>query len=482
MKPSSILTNKVVFYLVSRYFTYFIQFVTSLVIAVKLGPYYMGIWGFILLLINYFQQLHFGIANSLNILLVHHKDSRKECDNYIANSLVLVGGLSFLVLLFAVYYYYVGISSFEKYHISDYMTWICAIAILQYFNMIFVNIFRIKNKLLQVAFNQSVIVFLNFSCVFFFTGERLIYCLVAGYLVGNIVCILSAAFDRIIPLPRDVSITKNYLREVLKKGFFLFLYNSCFYFIIISIRTIISYYYPVREFGLFTFSFSLAHAILLLLEAFAFIIFPKIIHKLSSEDLSEVNDTLTQLRRTYISSAHLLVYIALCCFPLLIHFFPKYEDAWQVFNLISLSILMNTNSFGYSTLLIARNKEKYTALVSFIALVVNIVLGCVLVVFLKVSFSYVILSTLVTYLFFSSACIIIGKKLLGRFPLVDILKESFPVRLWLPYLAALGIAVFARQSWIFIPLFLYIACNHKDIGVIYGMIKKILVRPNVVNI
>lgn len=482
MKLNSILTNKVVFYLVSRYFTYFIQFVTSLVIAVKLGPYYMGIWGFILLLINYFQQLHFGIANSLNILLVHHKDNRQECNNYIASSLVLVGGMSLLVLLFAAYYYFVGISSFEKYHIDQYMIWICAIAILQYFNLIFVNVFRIKNKLLQVAFNQSIIVFLNFLCVFFFTGEKLIYCLVAGYLAGNVLCLASAVFDRIIPLPLQVSIHKKYIREVLKKGLFLFLYNSCFYFIIISIRTIISYYYPVREFGLFTFSFSLAHAILLLLEAFAFIIFPKIIHKLSSDDLSEVNDTLTQLRKTYISSAHLLVYIALCCFPLLIHFLPKYEDAWQVFNLISLSILMNTNSFGYSTLLIARNKEKYTASVSFISLVINIVLGCILVVVFNVSFSYVILATLVTYLFFSSACIIIGKKLLGRFPVADILKESFPVRLWLPYVAALGIAVWGYQSWIFIPLILYIACNRKDIRAICEMIKKILVRPNVVNI
>lgn len=336
MDLKKIVMNKVMFYLVSRYFTYFIQFVTSLVIAIKLGPYYMGIWGFILLLINYFQQFHFGIANSLNIFLIHHKDNKRECDDYIANSLLLVGGMSFFALIFAVYYYLVDIPYFEKYHIRGYMIWICLVAVLQYFNMVFINILRVKNKLLQVSFNQSIIVFLNFACVFFLTGEALIYCLVAGYLIGNLLCILCAALSHIIPSFREVSITRAYLADILKKGVYLFLYNSCFYFIIISIRTIVSYYYPIDEFGLFTFSFTLAHAILLLLEAFAFVIFPKVIHKLSSNNMQEVNDMLTKLRRIYISSAHLLVYMALCCFPLFIYYVPKYAGAWQVFNLISL--------------------------------------------------------------------------------------------------------------------------------------------------
>ena len=67
--------NKILFYLVSRYVTYGIAFISSLFIAAKLGPFYMGVWGFILLILNGFSQLHLGIGNSLNVLLDHNKEN-----------------------------------------------------------------------------------------------------------------------------------------------------------------------------------------------------------------------------------------------------------------------------------------------------------------------------------------------------------------------------------------------------------------------
>ena len=117
----SVLRNKVVFYLSSRYITYAVQFITSLVIAAELGPYYMGIWGFVLLILNYFQPFHFGIANSFNVLYVHHRDNKNECDNYIINSMVLLIYLSLLVVAFYIYYSIFGFESFEKYHADKYM-------------------------------------------------------------------------------------------------------------------------------------------------------------------------------------------------------------------------------------------------------------------------------------------------------------------------------------------------------------------------
>lgn len=482
MNVKSLALNKVVFYLLSRYFTYFIQFVTSLVIAVKLGPYYMGVWGFILLLLTYFQQFHFGIANSLNIFLIHHKDNRQEYNTYISNALVLVGGLSLLVFVFAFYYYMVGIPYIEKFHIRNYMLWICLIAVLQYFNMLFLNILRVRNCLRMVAFNQSVIVFLNFLCVFFFTGEKLIYYLVAGYVVGNVLGVAATVKSHVLPCFREMQVSCVYLRRIFKKGLYLFLYSSCFYFIIISIRTIVSYYYTIEEFGLFTFSFTLAHALLLLLEAVAFVIYPKVIHKLSSDNLGEVNAMLSNLRKMYISSAHLLIYVALCCFPLLIHYIPKYEGAWQVFNLIALSILMNTNSFGFSTLLVARNKERYTALISCMALLANIVLGLLLAIVFKVPFSFVILATLVAYLLFSFFNVYVGKRLLGKFSLGEIIRDAFPLRLWIPYVTALLLVLGALYRWLPVVLLLYLLLNYRDLSMIAKTGRKMIARPGVVDL
>lgn len=84
-----ILKNKVFVYLFTRYFTYGLQFVMSLIIAVRLGPYYLGIYGIIQLILNYINQINFGIPHSLNVLLVHNKQNLKKQNSLILNSIVL---------------------------------------------------------------------------------------------------------------------------------------------------------------------------------------------------------------------------------------------------------------------------------------------------------------------------------------------------------------------------------------------------------
>ena len=476
---SQIVRNKVIFYLASRYITYAVQFITSLVIAVELGPYYMGIWGFILLLLQYFQQIHFGIANSFNVLYVHHRDSEQECNNYIGNSLILVSYLALIVVCFYLYYVFFGVSSFEKYHADKYVVWVCLIAIMQYFVQFFINLFRVKNELNRVTFCQSIIVFLNFVCVFFFRGEDLIQWLVAGYVVGNMLCILLAFTSGSVPELKDFQINSSYQKEILKKGLFLFLYNSCFYFIIISIRTIISGNYSVEEFGMFTFSFSLAHAILLLLEALSFIIFPKVIGKLSSPNKEEVLSTIRLLRTVYITSAHFLIYIALIFFPFLLWFFPKYDGALTALNLIALTILMNTNCYGYLELLISKNCERLSALLSAFALAINIAISFLLVFVVKCSFAYVILATMVTYLLFSASAMIFARRQIG---LGMSWTEWFPVRLSLPYFVALVISISQQTSFLFIPLLLFLIMNWKQVLEIKNASFLLLKSPQKVNL
>ncbi len=181
MKLVDIIKNKVVFYLFSRYFTYFIEFLTSLIIAAKLGPFYFGVWGSIILVLNYFQQIHFGIANSANVMLVHNINDQFKCRIYISNSLILVTYLSIIVMGLYVLNLLFNFSFFEKYGISKYVLSICVIASLQYYRMLFINIFRVYNNLNYVIFAQSIIILLNFSVLFLFGREALINWLIAGY-------------------------------------------------------------------------------------------------------------------------------------------------------------------------------------------------------------------------------------------------------------------------------------------------------------
>lgn len=482
MSISNILKNKVVFYLSTRYLTYALQFVTSLVIAAKLGPFYFGVWGFILLLLQYFQQCHFGIYNSFNVLYVQYREDETRCKSYIANSLLLESYLALLVIVVFCIYFVCGDKYFEKYNADKYFIWVCVIAILQYFQGLIINIFRVKNLLNYVSICQSAIVVLNFLCIFFFNGETLIKMLLAGYIFGNVLAIVLAWASGILKVKGSI-ISKVYQIEILKKGLYLFLYNTCFYFIIISIRTIISTNYKVEEFGQFTFSFSLAYAVMLLLESLTFIVFPKVIGKLSSCNNDEVLMTIHEYRTIYQTSAHGLIYLALCIFPLLISFFPKYDVALTSMNLVALTVLMDTSRSGYAELLVARNKEQQLAMITIMALILNCILSLIEVKIFNVRFSYVILASLITYYFLAIALVVKGRKETDSFDnSLSVIFDVFPMRLLIPYLCALFLAIYEINSIIFLPLFLFLIMNYKESKYLLMLSKRILLNPKIVNL
>lgn len=482
MNIKGLIHNKITIYMVSRYIVYFIQFLTTLLIAAKLGPYYMGIWGFLLLLINYFAQIHFGIANSLNILLVHHKGNKTECDIYIANAIVLTVFLSSAVGLFYLYYRIFGIPLFDKYHINDFFIWICLIGVLQYFNMLAINVFRVKNMLNHVTFSQSIIILINFLGVILFDGKSLINYLIIGYIVGNILILFLSGISNCIPKANNFLISIPIQFEIAKKGIMLFFYNSCFYFIVLSIKTIVSKYYEVKEFGMFAFSFSLGQAVMLLIGAFSFIVFPKLIDNLSSSNYDEVKKTIAKVRVGYITSAHLIVYTALMLFPLLLLFIPQYFGALKVLNLIALTTLLDANSFGFSTLLLARNKERTSALISIVSLGVNIMLGLFLAKIIHVEFSYVIFATMITYIIFSFSVTRYGAKLIGINKWSYTLRNGFPTKLLLPYLSAICLSVMQMSILLFVPLFVCVCLNYKEIKQAFRIVNRLLTKPSLINV
>jgi O-antigen/teichoic acid export membrane protein len=212
------------------------------------------------------------------------------------------------------------------------------------------------------------------------------------------------------------------------------------------------------------------------------VIFPKIIDLLSSDDHNKISDTLESIRAGFISSSHFLIYVAMLFFPVLVIMLPKYTNALTSMNLIALAILMNTNSYGYSTLLIAKNKEKTAALISFWALILNIALAVFLSNILKVSFSYVILATLASYLFFSFLIVMKGKEAIGVYKIHETLINFFPLRLVIPYIAALFISLLNIIYLIWVPIFLYLLFNMSDIKMMLCMAQKLVHNPNISDI
>ncbi|MFL0108258.1 hypothetical protein, partial [Tenacibaculum maritimum] len=116
----------------------------------------------------------------------------------------------------------------------------------------------------------------------------------------------------------------------------------------------------------------MASAIILLLEATGFVIFPKMIDKLANDNLTEVKKLLSLIKEQYVTIAYGLIYMALIFFPVLLDFIPKYKDALMSLNLTALTIVLYINAFGYNTYLIANNFEKLISTVSVLILVLNL--------------------------------------------------------------------------------------------------------------
>lgn len=480
-KIKSMLSNKVILYIITRYFVYFIQFVVSMFLAIKLGPFYLGIWGFIQMMLTYFDIFNFGIPQSITVLLVQHKNDNVKVKNYEITSMVLIGILCLGVLILALYYSIFGISSFEKYHIGNFFYGVCVIAFFAYFNSLFSKVYQVKGGIFEIGFFQAVMPILAFISIFCAKDRMLLYVLLSAYIIGQTLSLLlflkgkRISFDG-IPNVKDA-------KMILSKGFYLFVYSSCFYMIMLSTRTIVSIFYSVEQFGYFTFAFALASAVPLLLESFSYLITPKLLDKVYSSDIKQVDSILKSLRVNYVSLSHGLMYMAMIFFPIPLYFIPKYSGTLSVINLIALTLLLYTNSYGYISLLMAKNKERLIAINSFVVLILNITVSLFLVKIFKVEYYYIIIATMCSYIFYAYLLVFFGKKELHqKRNFFAVMQECFPIRLLVPFIVAVIIIMLDFQKFIFLPVIIFSILNISTLIEVFKSFKKVLKNPNIIDI
>jgi O-antigen/teichoic acid export membrane protein len=371
----------------------------------------------------------------------------------------------------------------DDYHAGKYVFPVCIIAILQNYNGLFVNLFRVKNRLNSISVTQSLIVLFPFLTCFFFNGERLLEALVLSNLISFAACVVYSITSGVANRPSRNEVSLSCMKVILSKGILLFLYNSCFYFIILSIRTIVSDNYSIEDFGYFTFAFTLGNAILSLLDAVSFVVFPKVLSLFNSSDLVGVRRALVKIRSIYMISAHILVYFFILSMPLLTYVMPDYAQSVTAFNLIALALLMKSNSYAHSSLLVAKNKEGLSAIISAVGLVVNIAVGMILVKVFRVTFNYVAIATLLSYLVISAWTYIKGEiMLIGSMSLMEFVKDYFPLTLLIPYIVALIVTTLDLYWLFWLPLALVLVLNIKGIVSMIGFIRNILVKPDIINI
>lgn len=268
---SKLISNKILNYTISTYIIYILYFINSIFIAINLGPYYLGVWGFINLVIQYLAQLNFGITHSVNSIVSISKEDKSHVTKVLGSSITILSLLALSLLFFFLFIIVLDFDIGQKYHFYKYLPFVILIAILAFFNSLISNIYRAYGKLYEIIFNQVLYPLLSLLCIIIYKGVDLLWALVISNAISSIIIFVVLVLRcpiKIIPII-DVLIFKL----ILKRGLNLFLYNTSFYLIIITTRSFVSAYYTVTEFGNFTFAFTLANAVLLLLESFRSLFF-----------------------------------------------------------------------------------------------------------------------------------------------------------------------------------------------------------------
>jgi O-antigen/teichoic acid export membrane protein len=478
----SVVKNKVILFIFSRYGTYFLHFINSLFIAVYLGPYYLGIWGFITLVTSYMNHLSFGIADSVTAIISIKKDKEFYVQKVIGTALTMLIALSLIAMLLFSINTIFDLNLGSKYNFSTYAPVVLSIGVLAYFNNLFNHVFRVYGKLFEIAFSQTIFPLLMLLAIILFKDKELLWAMI----FANLLAFLFALLMYIVRTPVKIKPIFIYdlFRTIQIKGWHLFVYNTSFFFIVISTRSFVSGYYSVEEFGYFTFAFSLANVMLLLLQSMAYLIYPKMLNRFAVANNNQNIDLLQTLRDAYVTTSHLLIHIAVLLFPIFLILFPEYTKATEAFKLIALSILLYTNSFGYSGLLIAKGYEKKIGKLSFTALIINLIGAFVLIKVFNVPFTLVVLATMFSYFVYVFMLGKLGRKMLQlNNSFVAVVKDIYPLRLLIPYVLSLVLILFSAPNTYFVlSLALFLTLNFRVLLNLKRIVKSIILNPNFINI
>ena len=474
--------SKIVLYIGSRYLILLLQFFSYIYIASKLGVYYWGIWSFIILLINIGSSCHWGVGTATMILLVQKKEDTLLCNKYIFNAFLLLCLTFIPPLLVLGYDRIIGIQIFAKYHLGELIYAVAAVIILQYISMFFVNIFRVKNKIVEIIIQQSLWPLIMFCLIFTASGKSLLYWLSGSYVAVSLLVVLMFVFRKSVVFCCNPDMMM--MKEIILKSFFLFVYNVCFSFILLSTKLQISCFYSVIEFGYFAFAFSLAQGIVLLLDSVIFLLLPKMIDMLKGSDVDQIKSAIKILRDNYLLPLHLIFYIILVISFPFFYFMPQYNKSLLPFVLILFTLIMYSNCFGYNSYLLAQNREKSFSLIVFIALLANTLLVWLLGKVCQIHFEYVILGTLLVYFFYSIAVNCYALYCLGERKLAVYLRENLILKLIVIYFTALIIVVLIGcHWWIFAGAFaLFILFNLPQLCNLAKNITKLMHNDKLINV
>lgn len=479
-----VIGNKIILFILSRYLSYFIQFLNSLIIAYVLGPFYLGIWGFLALILQYMNFGNFGIDIALNVNLSTGdlKDENKQ-SKFASNAVIATFFSCILYFLIGGVLYFTEVELFEKYLFTRFVLVVILISCLNYFNVLFQNIFRTYSLFTPISIFQTLLQLLQLPMFLFFRDLELVWALLAMMLLAHGVSM--TIFLKKMPLKLQWKMDAPMVKSLYKRGASLLSYALTFYILLLSTRSMVGYFYPVETMGFFTFAANIASALIVGLSSLEFVLFPKMLNRLSSEVITEKTlNVFEEIRYIYMSTAFLATLLGVIGYPVLLLFFNAYAGTESVFTYLVICQIVISSGFGYATLIISKGREFFLVVHGLIALAINLLFSFIANKFFSCDYATMALILIFSFVYYDIQVIRKGRELLGlprNFSTVS--RDLLPLR-FLPSLLCMFAAVYSSQLWLFhsLALVLFLLLNLKGYKLVKKYLKTLFSEPTVVNI
>lgn len=479
-KLKKIFLNEGFLFLIGKYFGYALTFLNSIFIAKFLGIYYFGIYGFFLLLLRYVSYVNPGSHYAINVVLsTENRNDLKNSQKIVSNGLI-INFITSILIFFGIISIDIWAPGFiNKYNFSTYLLPTAIIGILVLTNTFFMNLFRSFSRFYEILcflILPQIAISISF---FFMEGENKLEPLIYTFLIGNVLALL--IFLVRTPIKLIFNFDTGIVKMLLKRGLSLVFYNASFYFIVISTRTIVSYFYTVEQMGIFSFANSIAQASILIIGALSFVFFPKILNKLKqgTNDIESIR-IIHKIRSLFTPTVFLIVFFTVFLYDLILIYLPDYQSSTYIFYYLIMLQLFLSMVIGYSDLLISRGLELKIAKFAFLTVVLNIITSYLLIKLFSVDLSTIAFSVASVSLIYSVLVIREGKKLLHEnYSFISIIKEIVPVKYIVPFAALFIERTFLEfQFSSVIPFIVLMLFLNRDLVFLYKQFINIFSNQN----
>lgn len=452
--------NKRILFTLNRYLSYVLKFVLTIFIAAQLGPYHLGLWGFYLMIIEYYQYSLFGLQYSVNVDLsvIDKNTSTAEqqlgCISF--NALLIsavLGGVYMAVAVFSVCLFpQMG----SEYELSSHLVPVVGIAVLNALATVFMNIYRSFDEFFEIGFSELTFTIVPFCALFLFSGSELIDWMLWLMLGARVLHIALYIVRFRFPLMWNPDAELS--RHLLMSGFGLMLFNISYNLFFIISKSVVGANYAVEVMGQFTFAFTLTNAAVYGIQTMLFTVYSKLLYDFgSATGAEEIYDLVRGNARAYNLAVSTVIYLMMGALPVLFMVFPKFTAVLPLLVLFLVSRVIFTIGTMYGTLIFARKQQTQAVRYS-----LGLLLAAMPFMWLAGHFHAEIavygVITLIYSVGYAVLQLISARKVIGlQKPVAAVLFDNAAWTIILPGLLAMVAVYFAPRYWLLgVPVLFFV--------------------------